>query len=185
MDGRLTPKQARFAAEYLIDGNATRAAAAAGFGEKGAHAQGSRLLKNAKVAAAITEGHARRAKKLEISAERVLEELAKLAYYDPGDLYDGAGNRIPVNKLDADIRAAVCAVDDDVQESLGEADAEGIKPPIITRKQKIKMADKIQALDRLGRYLKLLTDKFESSGPGGGPIEHDMTVTFVRPERAV
>ena len=50
----LTPKQARFIEEYLVDLNAKQAAIRAGYSVKSAHVEGSRLLINAKVAAAIT-----------------------------------------------------------------------------------------------------------------------------------
>ena len=52
---KITPKQAMFAAEYLIDLNATRAAIAAGFSAATAHVTGSKLLRNPVVAAAIAE----------------------------------------------------------------------------------------------------------------------------------
>jgi phage terminase small subunit len=51
----LARKQQIFVAEYLTDLNATRAAIAAGYSEKTADQQGSRMLKNVKVAAVIAE----------------------------------------------------------------------------------------------------------------------------------
>ena len=39
-----------------------------------------------------------------------------------------------------------------------------------TPPEKIKLADKGQNLERLGRHLKLFTDKSEVAGPDGGPI---------------
>jgi phage terminase small subunit len=152
---RLTPKQAIFVAEYLIDGNGRRAAAAAGFSKKGAHVISARLLRNVKVAAAIAEAHTRRAGKLEVTAERVLEELAKLAFYDPGDSYDADGKRIPVARLGDITRAAVSSVEDVSIDSPGQ---------VRTTTQKLKLADKGQNLERLGRYLKLFTDRFGHAG---------------------
>ncbi len=52
----LNAKQQKFVSEYLIDQNATRAARAAGYSEKGADVQGSRLLGNVSVQAAIKKG---------------------------------------------------------------------------------------------------------------------------------
>jgi phage terminase small subunit len=51
--GGLTPRQARFAAEFIKDGKASQAAVRAGFSEKGAHTQANRMLKNATVCAEI------------------------------------------------------------------------------------------------------------------------------------
>jgi phage terminase small subunit len=150
----ITPKQAIFAAEYLIDGNATRAAIASGFSEASAHVTGARLLRNAKVAAAIADGQARRAQKLEITAERVLRELAKLAFYDPGELFDERGNLLPVQRLDETARAAITALDTETREVNGAR----------TVVKKVKLADKGLNLERLGRYLKLFTDRVEHDG---------------------
>ena len=115
MSAKLTPKQAIFIAEYLIDGNGTRAAVAAGVPEKSAHTTASRWLKNPNIAEVLAERHARRTAKLEVTAERVLRELARLAYFDVGDLYDAQGERIPVYRLDPDTRAAITAVEDETR----------------------------------------------------------------------
>ena len=80
----LTDKQTRFVAEYLIDANATQAAIRCGYHAQTAHVQGSRLLRNVKVKAAIRRAQARTLGKLELTAERVLQELARVAVLDRG-----------------------------------------------------------------------------------------------------
>lgn len=156
MSGRLTPKQAIFVAEFLIDGNATRAAMAAGFAGPSAHVTGARLLKSAKVADAVRDGQARRAQKLEITAERVLAELAKLAFFDPGELFDEQGGVKPLHRLDENARAAIAAMDVETRTHPG-----GVILSVI---RKVKLADKGLNLERLGRYLKLFTDRIEHDG---------------------
>ena len=150
----MTPKQAIFISEFLIDGNATRAAIAAGFSEAGAHVTGARLLKSPKIAAAIAARHGERQKKLAVTAERVLEEIAKLAFYDPRDLFDAAGNLKPITQLDDISRAAIAGLDVERKETPGASS-------IV---KKVKLADKGQNLERLGRYLKLFTDRLEHDG---------------------
>jgi phage terminase small subunit len=71
----LNPKQQRFVAEYLKDLNATQAAIRAGYSKHTAQEQGSRLLSNAMVAAAVAKGQNKIAGKLEITAEKVLKDL--------------------------------------------------------------------------------------------------------------
>ena len=71
----LTAKQQRFCEEYLIDLNATQAAIRAGYSEKTAEQQGSRLLSNAKVAAAIAEAQSDRSERTEITQDYVLESI--------------------------------------------------------------------------------------------------------------
>ncbi len=71
----LTSKQQRFAAEYLVDLNATQAALRAGYSAKTAYSQGQRLLKNVEVAKVVSAGAANTSEKLDLSAERVLRGL--------------------------------------------------------------------------------------------------------------
>ncbi len=75
----LTPKQAAFVQEYLIDLNATQAAIRAGYSEKTANEQGARLLANASIRASINAGQNKRAEKTELNAEWVLNRLQLIA----------------------------------------------------------------------------------------------------------
>jgi phage terminase small subunit len=68
----LTPKQAFFVKEYLIDLNATQAAIRAGYSPKTANEQASRLLANVNVASVVQEEMDKRAKRTEIDADYVL-----------------------------------------------------------------------------------------------------------------
>lgn len=72
---KLTPKQERFVAEYLIDLNATDAARRAGYSAKTAEQQGYRLLRNVQIAAAIAAAKKTTARKLAVSAEWVIKNL--------------------------------------------------------------------------------------------------------------
>jgi phage terminase small subunit len=76
----LTPRQQRFAEEYLVDLNATRAALRAGYSAKGAEVRGSELLRNRKVAAKIDGLKRERSERTRVTADRVLRELAVLAF---------------------------------------------------------------------------------------------------------
>ncbi len=71
----LTPKQARFVEEYLLDLNATAAAKRAGYSERTAYAQGQRLLKNVEIAAAIQKAQEARSERTKISQDWVIERL--------------------------------------------------------------------------------------------------------------
>ncbi|MBB6306235.1 terminase small subunit [Xanthobacter tagetidis] len=76
---KLTPKRARFVAEYLIDLNATQAAIRAGYSAKTANREGTRLLSNAVIAKAVAEGAQKRIQKAEVSAQDVIDGLYKEA----------------------------------------------------------------------------------------------------------
>ncbi|MGA9070540.1 MAG: terminase small subunit [Terracidiphilus sp.] len=155
MSGRLTPKQAIFVAEYQIDFNATRAARAAGAGDTSAAVTGARWLKEPKVAEAIADGQARRMKKLDCTVDGLVLELMKIAVCDPGKLYDENGERIPVYRLDPDTRAAVAAVEDESVDGPGR---------VRTLTQRLKMADKLRAIELLGKYQRMFTDRIEHDG---------------------
>ena len=75
----LTPKQARFVEEYLVDLNATQAAIRAGYSKKTAEQQGARLFRNVKVAAAIQEAQEARSERTGITQDEVIQGLKKEA----------------------------------------------------------------------------------------------------------
>src|SRR2546430_2093792 len=75
----LSPQQARFVEQYLVDPVAARAAERASYSAKTARGQGSRLLKLPQVQAAIREGEERRAQHVEVKQDDVLRELLVMA----------------------------------------------------------------------------------------------------------
>lgn len=75
----LTPKEARFVAEYLVDGNGKRAATAAGYSAGNARKQAYQLLQRAHVRAAIDSARERTTRKLELTAEKVLTDISRVA----------------------------------------------------------------------------------------------------------
>jgi phage terminase small subunit len=156
----MTPKRERFIFEYLIDLNATQAAIRAGYSKKTAYSSGQRLLKNVEVAEAIHKANETILYELEITAERVLSEIARLAYFDPRKLFHADGSLKNIHELDEDTARAIVAFD---FEKLYRHFAKGQSKPIGTV-AKIKFADKGANLERLGKHLKLFTDKIEHSG---------------------
>lgn len=79
MSVELTEKQRAFVREYLVDLNGTQAAIRAGYSPDTAESQASRLLRNAKVSAAVGEAIAARAERVEIKADDVLRDIARIA----------------------------------------------------------------------------------------------------------
>lgn len=160
MSDNLTDQQKIFVAEYLKDRNATQAAIRAGYSEDTAYSQGSRLLKDVEVDAAVKEGLKRLSNKLEISAERVLQELAKMAFVDARNFWNADGSLKAITELDENTAAALAGFEtEEAYQHFGGGQA---KPTGVIKK--IKIADKGINLERLGRHLKLFTDKLEVSG---------------------
>ncbi len=148
----LTHKQALFAREYLVDLNGTQAAIRAGYSKKTAASQAERLLRNVEIQRFVQAGMDKRAGAIEISATRVLQEIAKMAFFDPRKLLNDDGSPKKISELDDETAMAVAGMEivtkgnDDV----GFADI-----------LKIKLTDKTKNLELLGRHLKLFTDKVE------------------------
>ena len=81
----LTDKQKRFCEEYLIDLNATQAAIRAGYSPKTAEQTASRLLRNVKVQEYIAKRQKELSRSTEITQERVIKELALIAFSNNAD----------------------------------------------------------------------------------------------------
>lgn len=164
MGEKLTPKQTAFVAEYLANGlNATSAAKSAGYSAKTAESMGSQLLRNIKIVAEIAKRTQKRCEKLELTADRVLEGLANLAFFDIRKFYDEQGNLKSIVDLDDMTAQALSGMEvEEAYEHFGKGQA---KPTGVLKK--IKIADRGQNLERLGRYFKLFTDKMEVTGLEG------------------
>ncbi len=76
----LTPRQARFVKEYLVDLNGTQAAIRAGYSSRTANEQAARLLANVSVKAAVEAGAAKQHAQLDLTAKKVLSELLGVGY---------------------------------------------------------------------------------------------------------
>lgn len=162
----LTPKQERFAREYVIDLNATQAAIRAGYSPKTAPAAASRLLTNVKVQELVATLRAKTADKLDITRERIMAEYAKLAFADMADFgeWDEHGaSRLRASKDLGDKTAAVSEIT--VRESLGSED----EAP--SRLVKFKLHPKREALDSICKMQGWFApEKRELSGPNGTPL---------------
>ncbi len=169
----LTPKQRRFVEEYLIDLNATQAAIRSGYSKKTAESQGSRLLSNAKVAAAVADQMKARSNRTEITADRVLQELARIAFFDIRRLYNADGSLKKPSELDDEAAAVLAGVDVvEMQGAMGvDGDGNANHVPMFTKKAKV--FDKGTALTLAMRHLGMLKDRTELTGKDGGPVQFE------------
>lgn len=159
----LNEKQKRFADEYLIDLNATQAAIRAGYSPRSAGEQASRLLKNAKVRAYIDERMAELSRRTGVNQERILRELARIAFVNAPDL---------INMEDATVRedatvddmAAIASVRVKV---IPTENGQGIE-------REIRLADKIRALDLLGKRFAMWTERQQIDANFGVQIIDDV-----------
>lgn len=166
---RLTEKQARFVAEYLVDLDATNAAKRAGYSDKTAYSIGFENLRKPEVQEAIREAMDARSERTGITQDRVLQELAGIAFSNGTDfarivstptvttVVDGEGftqqviqpvqhvELMDTERVDPKKRAAIAGIKE------GKFGIE------------VKLFDKLKALELLGRHLGMYNDKLQLS----------------------
>jgi phage terminase small subunit len=165
----MTPKQQRFVEEYLVDLNATQAAIRAGFSKATAEQQGHQLLKKTSVAEAIKKTMDDRAKRTGITADRVLEELGKIAFYNPGRVFGVDKDGLPYidfsEATEDDWRVVAEVTNETTRKAIPEGD--GYET---TTKVKVKHQCKLQALNSIARHLGMFNDKIDVTS-GGQPFK--------------
>jgi len=144
----LTDKQQRFVEEYLIDLNATQAAIRAGYSVKNAGKIGPELLGKTRVKLAIDKAMAERSRRTGITQDRVLQELAKIAFVNATDV---------INMDEATIRGDANREDTAAIASVKVKTIPGEEGDIVERE--VKMCDKLKALELIGKHLGMFTDK--------------------------
>jgi phage terminase small subunit len=158
---KLNQRQEEFVRQYLLDMNATAAYLRAGFRARGnsAEVNAARLLRNAQVAEAIEKAMGERAQRTKIDADRVLCELGKIAFLDVRKALNNDGSFKAVSELDDDVAAALASLD--VVELGGEQG-------VVIRK--VRLADKLRALELIGKHLGMFRERVEVAGDKENPL---------------
>lgn len=143
---KLTDKQKRFCEEYLIDLNATQAAIRAGY--KNADI-GRRLVTKSHVSEYIEKLLKERSKRTEITADRVLAELAAIAFSDRTDIAKiedgGVVTFTPTDQLDKDAKKTISGIENGKYGT------------------KVTTYDKVKALELIGKHLGMFTSGADNS----------------------
>lgn len=148
MKDRLTPKQARFVEEYIIDLNAAAAARRAGYSQNRSDQIGFALLRKVEIQDAISASQKAISNRTGVTQERVIRELARIAFADPRDVLSwGAKGVTPreSSELSDDQAAAVAEVSETRTKDGGS--------------MRVKMHSKTDALEKLCRHLGLYDEK--------------------------
>ena len=157
--GLLTARQERFVQEYLIDLNAKQAAIRAGCNSRTAEPIASRLLRNIKVAAAVKQAQDERAARTKVTADMVIEELAKHAFGTMQDFFDpDDGHLLDVHEMSLAAKSRLAALDV-VRERTRTSDGETVTT--IEQTITLRLWDKIRALELLGQHLGMFKDKVD------------------------
>jgi phage terminase small subunit len=152
----MTPKQTRFVAEYLIDLNATQAAIRAGYSRNGAEVTGSKLLRIAKVAAALQIAQTARATATGITQARVLLELEGLAFSDLTHYTVSDGGDVQLSgEAPAGAMRALQSIKRKIT-TVGRG-----RDAVTTREVEIRLWDKPGPLKLAGQHVGILSDKVQ------------------------
>ena len=158
----LTDKQAQFVREYMIDLNGTQAAIRAGYAPKRANVEGSRLLSNVNVRACLDVEMAERSRRTGVNADRVVRELAKIAFVNAPDIINVDSATV---RGDAGRDDTACILSVKVKTVTGQ-DVDSVE-------REIKLCDKTRALELLGRHMGMFNDKLELTAPVTVVIKDD------------
>ena len=153
----LTVKQQVFIHEYLIDLNARQAAIRAGYSPKTARDIGPKLLRRPAIQTAIATRLAERSQRVEVQQDRVLLEIARLAFNDPRRAFDANGALLPIQDWPDETAAAIASI------KINEIkDADGA---VVGETKEIRFWDKGKQLELAARHLGMLNDRLEISTP--------------------
>ena len=163
MARQLTEKQKLFVQEYLIDLNATQAAIRAGYKatkKNTFEVIGYQLLQKTSVAEQIQLAMAERSRRTGINQDRVIQELARIAFVNPQKV---------INSEDASVRADASEDDLACIQSVKVKTMDGEKGSSTERE--VRLADKMRALELLGKHLGMFKEKIELDA------DMDLTIT--------
>lgn len=159
----MTKKQKRFVEEYLIDLNATQAAIRAGYSPDTAGSIGNENLKKPEICACVEKAMAERSKRTGVCADRVVQELAKIAFLNLRDVIDPKTAAVREDASDEDTAALQSIKVKKLYSETGES-----------IEREAKAADKLKALELLGRHLGMWNDKLDVNGVEGVVIVNDI-----------
>lgn len=164
-------RRLRFCEEYIKDLHGEHAAIRAGYSEKSARYQASKMLARDDVQAHIAELQQARSDRCGVQADDVIRQLVRMGFADVRKLFTPEGQLRPVHELDDDTAAAIQSIEVVTKFIPGPGD----EPPEVEYLHKIKMIDKIKPLELIGKHMgKQLgqwSERLEHTGKDGGPIQ--------------
>ena len=138
----LTAKQARFVEEYLVDLNASAAARRAGYSQKTAEWIGPQLLTKSHVQEYLQSAQRERSARTGITADRVIAEIAKVAFADPRKVMSWGPGGVELKDSES-LTDADAAIISEVSESSSQSGTS----------VKVKLHSKLDALEKLAKHV--------------------------------
>lgn len=166
----LHPRKEAFCLEYIIDFNGSQAAIRAGYSERSSRVIAHEMLSDPMVSERVQQLIAERSQRTEITADRVLREVARIGLSDVRRLFNADGSMKALHQLDDDTAAAVASV-----ETLEEFEGTGKDRRFIGYTKKVKLWDKNSAAEKLMKHLGM----FEKDNAQGAEALRSVLVEFV------
>lgn len=152
-DKPLNHRQLLFCSEFIKDGNATAAAMRAGYSPKTSFSIAAELFQDPRIMTEIRRLQAELQADCRIDAERIMRELAKIAFCDLNKIVEWRGNRVTIrdsDTIDPDSKAAISMISESRQGGNSSLT--------------VKMHDKLKALELMGRHVGMFNDKLKLEG---------------------
>lgn len=169
------PRQRQFCIEFIVDNNGTQAAIRAGYAENSARQTAAKLLSKANIQAAIAELKKEQEARTIGDADKVIHELALIAFSDIKKFVSWAPEERVVG-VDPNGRPVKVIVDNIHLRPSSDVDGRVIQEVSQTQHGlKIKLHNKVEALKMLGEHFGVIgTKRIEMTGKNGGPIQHQV-----------
>ncbi|MBF0481705.1 MAG: terminase small subunit [Desulfovibrionaceae bacterium] len=171
--GGMNAKRMVFVKEYLIDLSAAKAAIRAGYSKNSAFRIGYQLLQKKCVKDAIKVEMEERSRRTEISADRVLMELAKIGFCNLADFVTIQDDGIPILDFSRTDRDKMASLSEITQDTYFEGRDDKAVP---VKKTRVKLHDKVKSLHLLGNHLGIFR---ENAGGDDAPMPVKVEVSVV------
>lgn len=158
----LTPKQEKFAQLYVELGDGAKAYrlayACKGMSDRAVQVEASKLLRHPAITLRVKELGEKAARPHEINSERVMGELAKIAFADLEDFVQvSEDGDVSFNFAGASKKGSLAAMSEFTQEVFWEKDGtDGVDQ---IRRTRFKLHDKIRALELIGKRMAMWVDR--------------------------
>lgn len=161
----MTPRRQLFVEHYAGSWNATQSAMNAGYSAKTAYSQGQQLLKKVVIQEALAKEVKRMRTENAITVDRVLEEYRRIAFAQTTDMVTVKGGWVTIADTD----------DLTVEQKAAISEIHQMKEGGV----KVRFHSKIAALEALGKYFALFTERVEIENVGPPPV---INVVFKKAE---
>lgn len=146
----LNDKQKKFCNEYILDFNGTQAAIRAGYSAKTANEQAAQLLAKLSIQTYLTELKQKTAEESGITKKQLVDELAKIAFFDIRKIYNDDNSLINIKDFDDDSAASIAGIEID---EIYEFNPIKKQKELTGYTRKVKIQNKISAIERVSKML--------------------------------